>query len=120
MGLIALGALVFLVVGLSQGGGEALATLIVVPAVAFVYLVIVRISMEAVALFFRIGENTSALVAAAGLPPSGGYGQVGPGHGGTGPAGHAGASEPPARPSGPTGSAQEPTQQFGSGNDQER
>jgi cellulose synthase/poly-beta-1,6-N-acetylglucosamine synthase-like glycosyltransferase len=109
MGLIALGALVFLIAGLSQGGSAALVTFIVVPAVALVYLVIVRISMEAVALFFRIGENTSALVTAAGLPQAGGprYGQVGPGYGQTSSGyGHVAPGPQVNAPAGPTGSSQ--------------
>ncbi len=42
--------------------------LIFVPIITLFYVVILRIFMEAVVVFFRIGENTTALVAA--LPPS--------------------------------------------------
>ena len=64
MVLILLGGLVFLLRGLSQGGGTAIATIIFVPLGVLLYLIFARISMELIALFFRIGENTSRRAAA--------------------------------------------------------
>lgn len=40
--------------------------IVVVPIVALIYLVLARVSMEMIALFFRIGENTNLMVASAG------------------------------------------------------
>ncbi|CAN5583330.1 hypothetical protein BH23ACT6_BH23ACT6_26420 [soil metagenome] len=75
MAIILLSALIYfilaLVAGASQDGGiiVILLALIFIPLLTLVYLLILRIFMETIVVFFRIGENTSALVAAAGLPP---------------------------------------------------
>lgn len=75
--LILLGGLFFLIGALTQGAGAAILGLIAVPVVTLLYLVIARIYMELVALFFRIGENTSIMARASGggwggtvLPPT--------------------------------------------------
>lgn len=90
--LVLLVGLVFLLAGLSKGGGTAVLSLVGAPVVTLLYLVFIRISMEVIALFFRIGENTSVMATAlAGQTPppagpgygSGGYGSGGPGGPGT-------------------------------------
>ena len=63
--LILLTSVVLLVASLSQGGIYAVLAIVVIPIVTLVYLVVTRVSLEIVALFFRIGENTSLMVAAA-------------------------------------------------------
>jgi len=78
LALILLGGIGFFFSLAAQGAGSAIVALIVVPLVVFLYVVIARIYMELVALFFRIAENTSILVAQgaaqgltgpAGVPP---------------------------------------------------
>ena len=99
--VILLFGLVLLITGLSRGGGTAVATLFLAPLGVLLYLVLIRISMEMVALFFRIGENTSIMAAAATgqTPPPAGYG-----YGTSGPGGLGGPSPgptyagPPAAP----------------------
>jgi len=63
--LILLTSVIILVASLSQGGIYAGLAIVVIPIVTLVYLVVTRVSLEIVALFFRIGENTSLMVAAA-------------------------------------------------------
>lgn len=94
--LITLTGLVFLIRALSEGGTAAVIGLVLVPLVTLLYIVLARIYMELIALFFRIGENTSLLVTAAGRSfggPGGGYG--GPAGGYGGPAGGYGGPPPP-------------------------
>lgn len=78
--LILLAGAVFLVAALARGGASGiLFGLIIIPILTLLYLVIARVSLEAIALFFRIGENTSLLVAATGGPSGpGGFGPSGP------------------------------------------
>lgn len=94
MVLIVLGGLGFLLAGLSEGGGTAVATVIFVPLGVLLYLVFARISMELIALFFRIGENTSIMAAQLGGrgAPSGTF--QGPGD--TPPGGYGYGTPPPA------------------------
>jgi hypothetical protein len=68
--LILLLGLVFFFQLASLGGGFVLVALVIVPFATLLYLILARISMELIALFFRIGENTSILVAQAGGRPS--------------------------------------------------
>ena len=82
VGLILLCGAGFFIAFLLRGGFFVLVAVVLVPLVTLFYLVIARISLETVELFFRIGENTSLMAAAAG---------------GAGPAG--GAAYPP--PTGP-------------------
>lgn len=63
--LILLTSVAILVASISQGGTYAVLAIVVVPIVTLIYLVLTRVSLEIVALFFRIGENTSLMVAAA-------------------------------------------------------
>ena len=63
--LILLTSVAILVASISQGGMYAVLAIVVVPIVTLIYLVLTRVSLEIVALFFRIGENTSLMVAAA-------------------------------------------------------
>jgi Domain of unknown function (DUF4282) len=51
---------------ISQGGAFVAIAIIIVPIVTLIYLVLMRVSMEMIALFFRIGENTSVMAASAG------------------------------------------------------
>jgi Domain of unknown function (DUF4282) len=63
--LILLMGVGLLVASISQGGLYAVLAIVVVPIVTLIYLVVTRVSLEIVALFFRIGENTTLMVAAA-------------------------------------------------------
>jgi hypothetical protein len=63
VGLILLFGLVFLLAGLSRGGGEAFATILLAPLGTLLYLIFTRISMEVIAVFFRIGEHTETMAA---------------------------------------------------------
>src|SRR6516162_294275 len=56
--LILLGGLFFFIATLAQGGASIAFGLTVVPLGTFLYLIFARVSMEIIALFFRIGENT--------------------------------------------------------------
>lgn len=87
--LILLGGLAFLLRALSLGGVGVVLGLIFVPLGTLLYLVFARMWMELIAVLFRIGENTSTLVALmspgaggpGGPPPGGapwGGGQGGP------------------------------------------
>jgi uncharacterized protein DUF4282 len=71
--LILLTGLVFFVAALARGGATAVLAIIGVPLVTLLYLIIARVYMEIIALFFRIGENTSIIARnfgpAAGGPP---------------------------------------------------
>lgn len=64
--LIALAALGFLIVAISQGGGGIVAGIILVPLFALFYLILVRVSLEVIALLFRIGDNTEKMVVELG------------------------------------------------------
>jgi hypothetical protein len=66
--LILVTGVVLFVASISQGGIYAVFAIVVVPIVTLIYLVLTRVSLEIVALFFRIGENTSLMVAAANRP----------------------------------------------------
>jgi hypothetical protein len=76
--LILLVGLLFLVIGLSQGGGTAVVVSFLAPLATLLYLIFVRIYMELIAMFFRIGENTSIMAAKltgqAPPPAAPGYG----------------------------------------------
>lgn len=89
--LIALGTISFFFTSLLRGGaGGIFVAFIVVPLVAFLYVVLARIYLEILALFFRIGENTSAIAAALTSGPP------------AGPAtGYSGYQPPPAPPAAP-------------------
>jgi Domain of unknown function (DUF4282) len=109
--LILLVGVIFLVVGLSHGGGDAVAVIFVAPLTTLLYLIFVRIYMELIAMFFRIGENTSIMAAAlAGQapPPASGYGT-----GNFGPSGPYGGPSGPAGPAGPAGPTDPPTPPVG-------
>jgi hypothetical protein len=86
--LILLAGVVFFVASISQGGLYILFAIVIVPIVTLIYLVLTRVSMEMVALFFRIGENTNKMAASAG---------------GAGPTNEGPRSGPAGPYSGPTG-----------------
>ncbi|MGB3763483.1 MAG: DUF4282 domain-containing protein [Ornithinimicrobium sp.] len=71
MAVLFLSAIVYflasIVVGFSDQGSPLiiLFALFFIPLVTLVYLVILRIFMESVVVFFRIGENTAAMAAGA-------------------------------------------------------
>ncbi|GAA4353199.1 DUF4282 domain-containing protein [Angustibacter luteus] len=77
--LVLLGGLSIFIAFASRGVGGFIAGLVLAPLLALVYLVIARISLEVVALFFRIGENTSVMARAAladgVVAPASPYGQ---------------------------------------------
>ncbi len=59
--VIALGALVIVVVGLSQGGVTAFFGLIGGVVGFFLYVILMRVYLEVIAILFRIGEDSSAI-----------------------------------------------------------
>lgn len=61
MVFIGLGALVFFVSLASQGAVTAIIGLVLIPVGALVYLVMLRVSLEVVAVLFRIGEDMKVL-----------------------------------------------------------
>lgn len=87
---IVLFGLGFLAAALDSG---SVVGLIIAPLMTFIQIVLLRVSVEMVVLFFRIAENTSIMAGRGGL---GGFGYGGPaGYPPTGPAGY-----PPAAPAG--------------------
>jgi Domain of unknown function (DUF4282) len=71
-------AVVMLVLNLSRGGTTAVVAVFLVPIFTLLYLIMIRVYLEVIALFFRIGENISVMAAAAGgVDPNGGGGQYG-------------------------------------------
>ena len=70
--VILLGGGVLFVVSIARGGTYGLVAMFIVPLVTLFALVLVRISLESVALFLRIGENAAVMAAAAGAGPNGG------------------------------------------------
>jgi len=68
VGLILLTGLVFFVSLIFQGGVFVILALVGVPIVTLFYLVIARVYTEMIALFFRIGENTSVIARSVGGP----------------------------------------------------
>lgn len=97
--LVLLAGLVFLIAGLSQGGLAAVASVFLAPVVTLLYLVFIRVSMEVIALFFRIGESTSVMAAAlAGQAPP----PAAPGWGPGGPTSPVGPTTPTVTPTAPS------------------
>jgi cellulose synthase/poly-beta-1,6-N-acetylglucosamine synthase-like glycosyltransferase len=90
--LILLTGVVFFIGAISQGGFGVVVAIVFVPIATLLYLVIARVYMELVALFFRIGENTSIMARAlSGAPaPAAGYQQP--------PTAYGGAADPFAGP----------------------
>ncbi len=69
--LIGLAAVAFLISGLSQGGATAVLAIVMVPLVALLYLIMARVYVEVIAMFFRIGDHTAKIHAhLIGLPPT--------------------------------------------------
>jgi hypothetical protein len=70
MAIIGLGAIIlffgFLISGTAAG---VLSAIFLVPIGAFLYLLVVRVYLESLALFFRIGENTQAIRQSLGGSP---------------------------------------------------
>ena len=98
MVLIVLGGLFFFLALASRGAAAILLALIVVPLVTLLYLIFARISMELIALLFRIGENTSIMAARAQGHPGGGAGSAPPDPQPGGPGSGSGYG-PPGQPS---------------------
>lgn len=69
--LIVLATLIFMISAINSGGPGIIIGIIVAPAAGLLYLIFLRISLEVIAVLFRIGENTSTLVAGGWRPPSG-------------------------------------------------
>jgi hypothetical protein len=80
VGLILFAGVIFLIAALSRGGATAILGIIGVPLVTLLYLIIARVYMEIIALFFRIGENTSIMARNVGPAPGPPGGQA-PGNG---------------------------------------
>jgi len=60
--IIGIAVLALMVAGFSNGFGFGILTLIVAPIVGFIYIVLIRIWLELIAVIFRIADNTSTLV----------------------------------------------------------
>ena len=76
-------AMVGVFIGLvSEGTPGIIAAIILVPLTALVYLIVVRVSIEIIAVLFRIGESTAAIAAhlapdtVVGLGTPGGYAET--------------------------------------------
>jgi hypothetical protein len=91
--LILLGGAALFLVTVSRGGIYGVLAMFVVPLVALFLLVLVRISLETVALFFRVGANTTLMAAAAG-----GGGSISGGTRSEPPGPYSGPAFPPSRP----------------------
>jgi hypothetical protein len=76
LALIALMWLIVVIGGFGQGFMAGLVALVVGSLAALLYVIFYRVWLELIVVLFRIGENTSKLVEAAGRPPAG---DVGPG-----------------------------------------
>ncbi len=55
--VIAVGALIFMVGAVAQGGASVFVGLIVVPLIALMYVIWLRISLEVIAILFRMGTD---------------------------------------------------------------
>ena len=66
LGVIGLIGLGLFLTYLSQGGVYVLIAIVGTPILMLVYLVLVRVGLETIALLYRIEENTSIMAAAAG------------------------------------------------------
>jgi hypothetical protein len=108
--LILLGGAVFFFSGLaSRTGLGVVFALVVAPLATLAYLIMTRISLEVIAMFFRIGDNTALTVQLLGggnQMPQGGYPP---------PYGYAAPPGGPVPWGGPTGSpfAPDPALQYG-------
>lgn len=96
LALMCLGGAIWFLTGLFgiiQGEAIGLLAMIAAPIITLIYIVILRISLEAVVVFFRIGENTSTMVSLmqGGTP---GPGNAPSGHPGTPPSGQPGPPPP--------------------------
>lgn len=106
--IICLYGLFFLFGGLSQGGFVAVLSLLGAPLFVLLGLLYARVMTEVIAVLFRLGENTTRMVALleAGAGPGGagrgGAPGVGPGGNpwqGGGPPGPGSGQQPPPSPS---------------------
>jgi hypothetical protein len=106
MGIIFLGGIIFFFALLLSGKAAGVFfALVGVPITVLVYLLILRVYLESVALFFRIGENTQAIrqsLGGSGGPGAGGYGAY--------PSPPPAPSQPPAGSGGAPSWAQQPPQ----------
>lgn len=66
--MILLTGLVSLLAAVSQGGAFIFIGLVLAPLTTLVYLIFARVVLESVAMFFRIGENTSVMAARSDNP----------------------------------------------------
>ena len=72
---IGLAALFWFIALATQGAGPALLGLVVVPIITVIYVIFARMSLEVIAVLFRISENTTRMVAAGG-GAAGGFGET--------------------------------------------
>ena len=114
--VIGLLTLVFIVSGISQGGGGAVFAIILAPIFALLYAIFARVYLEIIIVLFKIGDNTAQMVTLAGGTPSGIHGTVGAevapttslGAGGAAPAPAATGAAAPAGQSAPPSGGQAP------------
>jgi hypothetical protein len=102
--LILLVGFIFFLRGLTIGDANAiLVAIVIVPIVTLVYLVMARVWMEMIVLFFRIGENTSRMTTLLNSMSSHGGpgGPHDPGPPSQGWGGPPGPQHPPQGPHGP-------------------
>jgi len=84
VGVLLLLALLAFIATISQGGIGIAFAIVVVPIATLLYLIFARISMEMIALFFRIGENTSLMAGSAQPTGATAGGMTPPGYGAPG------------------------------------
>lgn len=68
---IAIGWLIIVIGGFQQGAVNGIGMILLATLGAVIYLIFYRVWLELIVVLFRIGENTSKLVQAAGQPPAG-------------------------------------------------
>ncbi len=75
MGLILLTWLIALIASLTQGFVAFLGMLVIGSAVAFLYLLMLRVWMELIIILFRLGDTTQQIANAltGNAPPTGGF-----------------------------------------------
>jgi hypothetical protein len=99
MALIFLGGVIFFFGGLLSGrAAGVLAALFIVPILVLLQLILLRVYLESLALFFRVGENTQAIrqsLGGSGGPSAGGFGDY--------PQPPVPPTPPPASPQAPSG-----------------
>ena len=106
--VIGLFTLFGIISGIANGGGSAVAAIIIVPILALLYVIFARVYLEIIIVLFKIGDNTAQMVKLAGGTPSGIHGTIGAESAPTSALG-AGGAAPAAAAAAPAGQAAPPS-----------